>query len=393
MSGLALLMGLLVLAYAGSFIVAAHPGRRLGSTSGIELVVLGVALGPEALGVIGPDALATLAPVAHIALGWVGLILGVEARASLRRGTAGAFLRGFGLALATALAVAAPLFALLSGFGRLGVQTSLVLAIGGGVASAGVLPAPPAVEGEEATHDARASGADLACIAMLVLVSTLASWRGAPTLAWSLGVAGPTVGVLLGLTAAALVGKEPRDDAIWGVLLGVSMLAIGVAARLSLHAIAIAFAIGAMLAVASPARSQVRALVAPTARPVQLPTLVLAGASVDPHALASTRLLVSVASVALAARLLVRVLAARGARRTEERAAAYGTPPLGVFVGLSIALASPRAQDLDEASHLGALPLLIAALAALFGELARARMRAAAVPSASGRPQTKEASP
>jgi hypothetical protein len=403
-SGLVLLMGLLVLSYAGSLLVAARPGRAVGLASGTELVALGVVLGPEVLGLIGPDALAALAPVAHVALGWVGLILGVEAASSVgvrgAPGARGAFLRGFGLALATMALVALPLLAILVRFVQVGAQTSVMLALACGAACAGVLRegshapnAPNAPDelddGREsdgaapAPPDARASGADLACVLALVVVSTIAVWRGAPTAAWGLGAAGPLVGLALGAIAALLLGKTPRDDATWGVLLGVSLLAIGIAARLSLHAMAVTFPIGAMLVLASPVRGHVRALVAPTERAVLLPTLVLAGASLVPKPLASVQLVIALAFGAVAMRLLGRRLASRRLPLAEARATILGAPPIGACIGLSILLAAPAREAAWEGSRLAALPLLIAVAAGLVAEIARARARAS-MASASG---------
>lgn len=392
MSGLVLLMGLLVLSYAGSLLVAARPGRAVGLASGTELVALGIVLGPDVLGLIGPDALSALAPVAHVALGWVGLILGVEAAASVKaRGGSGAraaFLRGFALALATMALVALPLLAILVRFVQAGTQTSVMLALACGAACAGVLregPSAPDAQADEAREgdaaspappDARASGGDLACVLALVVVSTIAVWRGAPTAAWGLGAAGPLVGLVLGAIAALLLGKTPRDDATWGVLLGVSLLAIGIAARLSLHAMAITFPIGAMLVIASPARAHVRGLVSPTERAVLLPTLVLAGASLVPKPLASVQLVIALALGAVAMRLLGRLLASRRVTLGEARATLLGAPPIGACVGLSILLAAPAREATSEGSRLAALPLLIAVAAGLVAEIARARARA-----------------
>src|SRR5690606_16781993 len=52
------------------------------------------------------------------------------------------------------------------------------------------------------------------------------------------------LGIVLGLVATLLLGREFRRDESWGILLGTSLLAIGVASRLGLSPIAAAFAMG-----------------------------------------------------------------------------------------------------------------------------------------------------
>src|SRR5262249_11838901 len=73
-----LLMGLLVLSYIGSFLVSGRAIRGFGLPSGAEYVRLGVALGPHVLGIVEPSMLEAFAPVAHVALGWLALIIGLD---------------------------------------------------------------------------------------------------------------------------------------------------------------------------------------------------------------------------------------------------------------------------------------------------------------------------
>jgi hypothetical protein len=390
-SGLVLLMGLLVLSYAGSLLVSARPGRAVGLASGTELVVLGVVLGPEVLGMIGPDTLSALGPIAHVALGWLGLILGASAGslrgvpASERAGLG----RGFLLAVATMLAVSAPVLGLLLAFPKqIALRDAVVAALACGVVAAAVLRDPRARVADEPEHaraDARGSGGDLACALAMVVLASFTARPGGPAIAWAYAAAGPLVGALLGAIAALLLGKAPRDDAAWGVLLGVALLATGIAARLWLHALVVSFAIGAVLALASPARAQIRALIAPSERAVQLPSLVLAGASLLPRPIASesgaagTRLVIAVVVVAIAARLAARWWPARRAPAGEARGALLGAPPLGVFLGLSLLIADPARGDGHEGGRaIVALPLLVAATIGLAAEIARARARLAA---------------
>ena len=91
-------------------------------------------------------------------------------------------------------------------------------------------------------------------------------------------------GCCIGAGAALLVRSELKLDETWAVLFGVSLIAIGTTARLGALD-----ADGELLRRASPCRScrkhgsELRAMVAPTERPVLLPALLLAGAHLDFH--------------------------------------------------------------------------------------------------------------
>ena len=81
--------------------------------------------------------------------------------------------------------------------------------------------------------------------------------------------------------AAVLLGRTFRVAEAWGVMLGMSMLTIGTASRLGLAGVAAMFVMGTAISALSPHRGDIAAMIAPTERPVMLPALLLAGASVD----------------------------------------------------------------------------------------------------------------
>jgi hypothetical protein len=101
------------------------------------------------------------------------------------------------------------------------------------------------------------------------------------------------------------LGRELRVDQTWGVLLGMSVLGVGVAARLRMSLLLVLFFMGWTTAALSRHRAALREMVEPIDRPIVLPALVLAGAHVDlqaaPH-------LVVLIGVALGARVLSKLV-------------------------------------------------------------------------------------
>ncbi len=71
MSSILVLVGLLVLAYLGSIFVGGRAIRGYGLPSGSEWVLLGLVVGPHALGAVDRATLAALEPVAQVALAWL----------------------------------------------------------------------------------------------------------------------------------------------------------------------------------------------------------------------------------------------------------------------------------------------------------------------------------
>src|SRR5215471_14535284 len=85
------------------------------------------------------------------------------------------------------------------------------------------------------------------------------------------------VGLVLGAVAAVLLARELRLDESWGVILGTSIYAMGIAVRLQFSPMCTAFFLGLALATLSRHQQEIVAMVAPTARAVTLPALLLAG--------------------------------------------------------------------------------------------------------------------
>jgi Kef-type K+ transport system membrane component KefB len=183
-----------------------------------------------------------------------------------------------------------------------------------------------------------------------------------------LGWAGITLalGALLGVVAAALLGREFRLQESFGVLLGTSLFGIGLAARLGLSFLALMFAMGLTVAAASRHRDEVIAMVAPTERAILLPALVLAGARVEPRAAPGA---LAIVIAAVAARVVAKLVSGWliGAAFPAARRAGFSlglgllsTGALSIAIGLAFALRFP--------GPVGDTVLLAVAVTTVFGE-------------------------
>jgi hypothetical protein len=174
-------------------------------------------------------------------------------------------------------------------------------------------------------------------------------------------------GVLVGVVAVVLLGRSPKRDQTWGVLLGTSVLAIGLAARLVLPAMTILFAMGWTIGVLSRHRDALTAMVDVSRRPALLPALILAGARLDPAIAWSSAPIIVLAMLArLVTSAIVGVLVSAQAPGGKRGAPLLGigllsTGELSFAIGLTLALRFP---DQRGATLLGA-----AAVFAGVGEL------------------------
>jgi Kef-type K+ transport system membrane component KefB len=146
---------------------------------------------------------------------------------------------------------------------------------------------------------------DLSPIVAVVFLFALSSpahlpWTIVPW-EWALLTLG--FGAALGALAALLLGRDFRRNESWGVLLGLSVMGIGITARLGLSSIGTMFVMGLVTALLSKHRDALREMVASTDRPVLHPLLLLAGAHVDLHALRSIAFLLL---FAVAARMMAK---------------------------------------------------------------------------------------
>jgi len=174
------------------------------------------------------------------------------------------------------------------------------------------------------------------------------------------------LGTLLGAGAALLVRSELKLDETWAVLFGVSLIAIGTTARLGLSTLTASFFAGLAVSLLSKHGKELRAMVAPTERPVLLPALLLAGAHLDfrnnPHL---PWIIVAAIATRLASKIVVGWLLAATSKSARRAGPLVGlslasSGALAISIGLAFALRFP--------GTVGDTVLVVAALSATVGE-------------------------
>ena len=375
--GVAVLLGLLVVAFVSSMLVGGRTIRGFGLPSGAEYLVLGVALGPHGLGLLPRSTVHSFEPIFVCAAAWLALVVGLgylivgRRRVRIERalvGIATAVLVGAGVAAALWFAVGA--LGVLAGFPR------LALALGGGFV--GCETTRHTVRWVAERHGARGQLsdwlADMARASALVPVLGLGvlfavapdAPLGGFAVWWRLACC-VGLGIVMGLMAAVLLGREFRRDESWGILLGTSLLAAGVATRFGLAAVATLFIMGLTLSVVSRHRLEIKFMVQVTEKPVLLPVVLVAGACVDFDSLPKLGLLVA---VGLSARLMAEL--ARGVLLVGLLPAAR---PAGARLGLgmtstgAISLALAFTLSVRLPGPASSAVLLLAAAGVLLGEL------------------------
>ncbi len=389
MSGIAVLLGLLVIAYVGSILVSGRTIRGFGLPSGAEYVVLGVVLGPHALGVVERSAVAGFEPVMIVAVSWIAMLAGLGYRhVGRRRAHAGRLLFGVLSAAAIGAAVAYATWFALTSFGLLQGPDRRYAALGAGM-----------VLSETTRHMIRwvaerhgahgrlsdwladlARGSALAPIATISVLSATLPHEGLLLpLAARLGI-GFGVGVLLGLVVAVLLGREFRQTESWGILIGTSLLGMGIAVRLGLSPLGTTFAMGLTLSLVSRHQEDIRALVQPSEKPVMLPVLLIAGIYCDFAVFKELWPFVAAALLARVAADLVRGLLLNVIVPTARLAGPLigvsltSTGPISIAVALSFQARAP--------GLVSSLILALAVTGAVFGELVGPAMLKRALESA-----------
>jgi hypothetical protein len=376
-NAIGLLLGLLVLSYVGTILVGGRTIRGFGLPSGAEYVLLGFVLGPRLLGVVSGTLVVAFAPILVVGCAWLALVAGTsycqvgECKVRLSRALAGIVLSSL-----VAAGVATAVYFALGFASKLAENQRFLWA--GCAAAVSSETTRHAVRWVVERHGARGALSDtladyarasvLVPALILAVLFAAAPDQGLSTLSIP-ARAGITifVGVVLGLVATVLLGRDFRRDESWGILLGSSLLGMGIATRLGQSAVATTFFMGLTVALVSPHRSEIKTMVAPTEKPVVLPVAVLAGASVHPEAAPFALLLIG---TGLAARLLIELV--RGSLLALLVRAARPAGPL-VGVGMvstgAFSLASAVAIELRLPGELGASVLAYAAASLIMGEL------------------------
>lgn len=318
MSGAEVLLALLVLSYIGSVLVGGRTIRGFGLPSGAEYLVLGVVLGPHVLGVVRRSTVVNFETLFVVAAAWLALVSGlgwgIVGRRSIHPGRA---LVGVVMAVLVGAAVSGACYFVFGRLGTLEGRERLLSSLGAG--AVGCETTRHAVRWVVERHGTRGPVSDWvadlarasAIVPVLWVAAMFAMAPDAPLGAFSMPArfaVGLGIGVVLGLVAAVLLGREFRRDESWGILLGTSLLAAGVATRLGLAAVATLFMMGLTLSAVSRHRLEIKLMVQPTEKPMFLPVALVVGAYVDFDAVPKLALVVAAALAARVAAELVRGL-------------------------------------------------------------------------------------
>lgn len=359
MSPYAVLAALLLLAWAANAVARPRDRRGLGLSSGTEFLLAGVLLGPTGAGLITLPALHTMAPITLAAASWLALLAGSHlGRTHQRPGPM--HRRAVGLALSVAV------FCVCAALGGwlvplvlpLPDEERLYLALGLGCAASETARAAIVWSAEQtgargplqhalmdfAEEDDIVPLLGLAALFAIAPRSQAVALLDAPAVAFAATLG---IGVVMGVLAAVLVNIETRRGARWAIVIGTAALVTGATARIGLAAPAALMMMGAALNFFSEHGHRLHSVLASTARPVLLPVMALAGASIDFHDGAA--LWLAIALVPLA-RLVVKVPVAAAVR---HRLAPPNVPtrgvglallacgPITVCVGLTVAAGFP----------------------------------------------------
>jgi hypothetical protein len=380
MSPMALLLVLLVLAYIGSLWATSGGKRAFGSPSGIEFVVLGALLGPEALGALSYAAMTAFEPIAIVALGWIGMVFGLECGlVGARRAPLGRISLGLAFTIITGGVCGFAAFELL-GWLHVDDQAARIV-LSGAIALVSVETTRHAMQWISEQHMLSGSLAGLVLdleaaddAPVLIALACLFSLLSGPHQLFGLELA-PLVmaaitlgtGAVLGSVSAWLIGQDSSAVERWTVLLGSVWLATGMARSLGLSAMAATFALGATLSAFSSDAPKLREQIGRTEGAVLLPALLLAGAHLRrPESQAEILLI----GVALALRMAMSFLfgVALSLKRKETRGLGFwlgagmlAPGSLTVIVGFAITLRCPP--------QIARPALMVGFLGTLIGEL------------------------
>lgn len=349
------LLATLALGYLGTHYVAERIRARFHVVTGIEFVVLGVLVGPYVTDVMQPEVLSQLGPVISLAIGAMGLILGLEFRFSRADSTT-----RDALELSFAGVVTTTVF--VSGLALLWIwqflpesmfRTALPAVFALGAIAA--VSAPGAVgtvhremDGQVALARVLASSARFDQLQATVLfglvfclfhVGETAGVRALTSTEWVAVSVG--VGVVLGVLFFLFLGRERDPNRLLLALIGIILFSSGAAYYLNLSPLFVNMVLGLMLANTSQHAPRLREVMDSIKRPLTVVILVLAGASWNLGALGSP-IGLGLLAICLAARPLGKAVGGTLAFQYGEPRP-HRTPSMGMGTlahgGLAVAMA------------------------------------------------------
>lgn len=353
---------------------------------GWPAIGVGVLLGPHALEIASATAVYSATPLALMGLGWIGLLVGLQARRAVLTQLPRPVVRA---AAADALAVALvffPLAALLLSLMWRGATTGSLLFAAGALAvcsigwsmetrSLLVRDDPPAHAAAMLVRASGALGALAAVLALAIFDAFTGAGPGGAGAHWAIGVvialALPVVIALgvgfLGRETLTQAGNNSADQL--AVFLGIVALSAGAAAQLGLAALVAATMTGVVLANISTKQTlSFERFILKAEHTVATLFALVAGVLLDPHIGVAG---VAVAFAIAAARIALKPTVVRRAMGNDLERAARRTPTLlGPARQSPLALAIAVALLLENPSPLLARVLAIVALAGILSDLA-----------------------
>ncbi len=306
MGGPVALLLLIVSAFLVNAFLRSQGANRL--ITGVELLLVGLGLGPMLLDLLEDDELGVIRPAMHVAVCWLGLLFGL--RASFREGAPKAGPRVIGSLLVECVATVAGVALLLRAFvPGLAVfhlpppgialdpafaGLAILLTTGGVPLTLGLLAAPSTsalIEWARRALGARGPLTDslwtltsldgwIPLLGMGALFAFFPAAGAAPTLAAApleaLGVL-VALALLFATVFALLCGRRPDHETAWVVLIGVVLVAAGVSGLLRLPGVVVAFLSGLGIAAFTRDRPFMRGVIDTTERPVILLLMLLSG--------------------------------------------------------------------------------------------------------------------
>ena len=349
------LLAILGIGYLGTQYFAERVRARFHVVTGVEFVVLGVLVGPYVTNVMTPDVLTQMGPVISLAIGAVGLVIGLEMRfENLLGSRRDALELSFSGVLTTTVLVGG----LAVGWAWATLTTPDFLVALPACVALGAIAAVSAPEPIETVHRSMEGQVTLArtlessalldeLMAILVFglvfcvfhVGTAGTARPLTATEWAAVSLG--FGVVLGVLFFLFLGRESDPDRQLLALIGIILFSSGSAYYLNLSPLFVNMVLGLMLANTSRHAGALRKVMGSIERPVTVVILVLAGASWNLGALSSPVVL-GIITISLVIRPLGKLLGGYFSFRYGEPSP-HLTPWMGLGTvahgGLAVAMA------------------------------------------------------
>jgi Kef-type K+ transport system membrane component KefB len=347
-----LLVLVIVTAYLATHVAYDWFARRFLIISGAEYLLLGILLGPQVSGLFTADTLRAFAPLASLALGWVGVLVGMQFYLpSLVQVPRRVYGNAFAEALVTLAVVTGTATPVLAWLFDLPPAVAAGPAVALGAIACASTPSGIEVAARALRHRgpvvrqlqyANAIDGMVGVVALGLLACWLHPASGSPprqptVTEWA--VITLAIGVVGGVLFHLFLGDEHKIDRLFVSVAGSVVLASGTAAYIGVSPLFASMVVGVVLVNTSRNRDDIARVLTVAERPLYFVLLILAGASWRPSAQSAWLLAVVVFLVARAAG---KVGGARAATwwsgSTAELGHDWGRALLGQG-GLAIALA------------------------------------------------------